>query len=138
MLINATEEEEVRVAIVEDGLLQEFDIQTTTQEQLKGNIYKGRVVNIEQGLQAAFVDFAGGKPGFLALDIQQKYWSGKATGGRRRIQELIKRGQELLVQVTKDEIGAKGAALTTYVSLPGRYLVLMPGSDTTGISRKIE
>jgi ribonuclease E len=139
MLINATEEEEVRVAIVEDGILQELDIQSTTKKQVKGNIYKGKVVNIEQGLQAAFVDFSGGKPGFLAMgEVQPKYWSGKSAKGRRRIQDVLKRGQDVLVQVTKDEIGAKGAALTSYLSLPGRYLVLMPGSDTTGISRKIE
>ena len=139
MLINATEEEEIRVAIVEEGLLQEFDIQTAAKEQLKGNIYKGKVVNIEQGLQAAFVDFSGGKSGFISLgEIQTKYWSGKPSRGRRRIDELLQRGQEFLVQVTKDQIGNKGAALTTYVSLPGRYLVLMPGSDSTGISRKIE
>ena len=139
MLINAREEEEIRVAIVEDGILQELDIKTTAKEQLKGNIYKAKVVNVEQGLQAAFVDFSGGKPGFLSLgEIQPNYLPEKEKGDRRRIQEVLKRGQELLVQVTKDEIGAKGAALTTYISLPGRYLVLMPGSDSTGISRKIE
>ncbi len=139
MLINATEEEEIRVAIVEDGLLQELDIQTASKQQLRGNIYKGKVVNLEQGLQAAFVDFNGGKSGFLSMgEVQPKYRSAKPSGGRRRIQDVLKRGQEILVQVTKDELGGKGAALTTYVSLPGRYLVLMPGSDTTGISRKIE
>ncbi|MCH7646056.1 MAG: ribonuclease E/G, partial [Nitrospinae bacterium] len=139
MLINAREEEEIRVAIIEDGILQELDIQSTAKEQLKGNIYKAKVVNVEQGLQAAFVDFSGGKPGFLSLgEIQPNYLPEKEKGDRRRIQEVLKRGQELLVQVTKDEIGAKGAALTTYISLPGRYLVLMPGSDSTGISRKIE
>ncbi|MFB3073206.1 MAG: Rne/Rng family ribonuclease [bacterium] len=139
MLINAREEEEIRVAIVEDGILQELDIKTTAKEQLKGNIYKAKVVNVEQGLQAAFVDFSGGKPGFLSLgEIQPNYLPEKEKGDRRRIQEVLKRGQELLVQVTKDEIGAKGAALTTYISLPGRYLVLMPGSDSSGISRKIE
>ncbi len=127
------------MAIVEDGILQELDIKTTAKEQLKGNIYKAKVVNVEQGLQAAFVDFSGGKPGFLSLgEIQPNYLPEKEKGDRRRIQEVLKRGQELLVQVTKDEIGAKGAALTTYISLPGRYLVLMPGSDSSGISRKIE
>ncbi|MEE9519079.1 MAG: Rne/Rng family ribonuclease [bacterium] len=127
------------MAIIEDGILQELDIKTTAKEQLKGNIYKAKVVNVEQGLQAAFVDFSGGKPGFLSLgEIQPNYLPEKEKGDRRRIQEVLKRGQELLVQVTKDEIGAKGAALTTYISLPGRYLVLMPGSDSTGISRKIE
>jgi ribonuclease E len=139
MLINATEEEEIRVAIVEDGVLQELDIQSTTKVQLRGNIYKGKVLNLEQGLQAAFLDFSGGKPGFLSMgEVQPTYWSEKHKGGRRRIQDVLKRGQELMVQVTKDEIGSKGAALTSYLSLPGRYLVLMPGSDTTGISRKIE
>lgn len=139
MLINATEEEEIRVAIVEDGLLQELDIQSTAKMQLRGNIYKGKVVNLEQGLQASFVDFSGGKPGFLSMgEVQPHYWSEKPTGGRRRIQNVLKRGQEILVQVTKDQIGSKGAALTTYLSLPGRYLVLMPGSDSSGISRKIE
>lgn len=138
-MINATEEEEIRVAIVEDGVLQEFDIQSAAKEQLKGNIYKAKVVNLEQGLQAAFVDFSGGKPGFLSIgEVQPQYWPEKASGGRRRIQNVLQRGQEILVQVTKDQIGTKGAALTTYVSLPGRYLVLMPGSDSMGISRKIE
>lgn len=139
MLINATEEEEIRVAIVDDGILQELDIQSTAKQQLKGNIYKGKVSNLEQGLQAAFVDFYGGKPGFLSMgEVQPAYWGEQTKGGRRRVQDVLKRGQEILVQVTKDEIGAKGAAITTYLSLPGRYLVLMPSSDSTGISRKIE
>jgi ribonuclease E len=143
MLINASDPEEIRVAIVEDGVLQELDTETMAREQIKGNIYKGVVTYVHSALQAAFVDYGRNKAGFLPLsEIHPQFYSSGAKGvngsRRRRIQELIKEGQELLVQVTKNEVGGKGASLTTYISLPGRYLVLMPGSDTTGISRKIE
>ncbi len=142
MLINATHPEEHRVAIVEDGLLVELDIEITSREQTRGNIYKGVVVRVEPGLQAAFIDFGSARPGFLQIgEIHPSFFKNAQGGefkGRPRINELLRRGQELLVQVVKEERGTKGAALTTYLSLPGRYMVLMPESDTKGVSRKIE
>ncbi len=142
MLINAEDAEESRVAIVADGILEEFDIETSHKEQNKSNIYKGIVVKVEAGLQAAFVDYGGKRAGFLPLGEVHPTCYADADlakrGGRVRIHDVLKRNQELLVQVVKDEIGTKGAALSTYISLPGRYLVLMPGVDATRVSRKIE
>jgi ribonuclease E len=142
MLINAEDPEENRVAIVADGILEEFDIETTHKEQVKGNIYKGVVVKVEVGLQAAFVDYGGNRAGFLPLgEVHPTCYADAELakrGGRVRIHDVLKRNQALLVQVVKDEIGTKGAALSTYISLPGRYLVLMPGVDATRVSRKIE
>jgi len=140
MLINATHAEENRVAIVDDGILAELDIEITGQEQTKGNIYKGTVSRVEPGLQAAFIDFGSERSGFLQLgEIHPGLYPPKEERGRERprINDLLRRGQELLVQVVKEERGTKGAALTTYLSLPGRYMVLMPGTGTKGISRKI-
>lgn len=142
MLINATHPEEHRVVIVEDGILEELDIEVTSKEQTRGNIYKAVVVRVETGLQAAFVDFGSERPGFLQIgeihpSFQKEGQNGESRG-RPRINDLLRRGQELLVQVVKEERGSKGAALTTYLSLPGRYMVLMPESDTKGVSRKIE
>jgi ribonuclease E len=142
MLINATHPEEHRVAIVEDGALVELDIEITGKEQTRSNIYKGIVIRVETGLQAAFVDFGSERPGFLQIgEIHPSFAKnaqGSETKGRPRINDLLRRGQELLVQVVKEERGTKGAALTTFLSLPGRYMVLMPESDTKGVSRKIE
>jgi ribonuclease E len=142
MLINAEDAEESRVAIVTDGILEEFDIETSHKEQNKSNIYKGIVVKVEAGLQAAFVDYGGKRAGFLPLgEVHPTSYADPdlaKRGGRVRIHDVLKRNQELLVQVVKDEIGTKGAALSTYISLPGRYLVLMPGVDATRVSRKIE
>jgi ribonuclease E len=142
MLINAEDAEESRVAIVADGILEEFDIETSHKEQNKSNIYKGLVVKVEAGLQAAFVDYGGKRAGFLPLgEVHPTCYADPdlaKRGGRVRIHDVLKRNQELLVQVVKDEIGTKGAALSTYISLPGRYLVLMPGVDATRVSRKIE
>jgi ribonuclease E len=142
MLINATHPEEHRVAIVEDGVLSELDIEITGKEQTKGNVYKAVVVRVETGLQAAFVDYGGERPGFLQIgEIHPSFHKAdpsSETKGRPRITDMLRRGQEILVQVVKEERGTKGAALTTYLSLPGRYMVLMPESDTKGISRKIE
>jgi ribonuclease E len=142
MLINAEDAEESRVAIVADGILEEFDIETSHKEQNKSNIYKGIVVKVEAGLQAAFVDYGGKRAGFLPLgEVHPTCYADPdlaKRGGRVRIHDVLKRNQELLVQVVKDEIGTKGAALSTYISLPGRYLVLMPGVDATRVSRKIE
>lgn len=140
MLINATVANELRIAIVEDGELIELDIETADQNQLKGNIYKGVVHNVEQSLAACFVDIGGHKQGFLPFgDIAPSVYSRKWNQGESpRITDVIKRGQEIVVQVQKDAIGEKGATLTTYLSLPGRFTVLLPGSDANGVSRKID
>ncbi len=141
MLINAEEPEEYRLAIVSGKKLEEFYIETTTRENTVGNIYKGVVANIQPSLQAAFVDFGVEKNGFLQLhEIHPDYYQKEPPeeGERGRIQDALRPGQELIVQVVKEATAAKGAFLTTYISLPGRYLVLMPGSKHGGISRKIE
>ena len=140
MLINASDSEEFRVAIVEDGRLEEFALEVASREQLKGNIYKGIISNIEPSLQAAFVHYGAERQGFLPIsEIHPEYFQQDAqTRGRPKIQEVLKKGQELLVQVIKEEIASKGAYLTTYISLPGRFLVLLPGQEQVGISRKIE
>ncbi|MCM2265330.1 MAG: Rne/Rng family ribonuclease [Desulfuromonadales bacterium] len=140
MLINATHPEENRVAIVENGVLTELGIEVAGREPTKGNIYKAAVVRVESGLQAAFVDYGAERLGFLQIDeinaavIKPDF---KASG-KPRINDLLHRGQEILVQIVKEERGTKGAALTTYVSLAGRYMVLMPGTPTRGVSRKAE
>jgi len=137
--------EEARVAIVSDGKLLELDIETAGKEQTRGNVYKGVVVRVEPGLQAAFIEIGQKKLGFLQMgEIQNEYWQWRddvpeeQRNRRPRIQEILRRGQELIVQVEKGEREGKGAALTTYLSLPGRYMVLMPGSDSAGVSRKVE
>jgi ribonuclease E len=142
MLINAVEAEEYRIAVTKDGLLDGYYIETTSAEQKTGNIYKGVVERVEPSLQACFVDFGGGKNGFLSMnDIHPEYHLCGQEAGKDhvppRIEKAIKKGQELLVQVTKEMPGHKGAQLTTYLSLAGRYLVLMPGSKG-GVSKKIE
>ncbi len=142
MLVNASHPEENRVAIVENGVLTELDIEVAGREPTKGNIYKAVVVRVETGLQAAFVDYGAERLGFLQIDeinfstVKPNYQSDENR--RPRINDLLHRGQELLVQITKEERGTKGAALTTYLSLAGRYMVLMPGSQTRGVSRKAE
>ena len=143
MLVNATQPEENRVAIVEDGILTELDIEVVGREQTRGNIYKATVVRVESGLQAAFVDYGGLRLGFLQMgeihpDLFKAADPNEERKGRLRINDVLRRGQEILVQVVKGERGNKGAALTTYLSLAGRYMVLMPESDSTGVSRKIE
>ena len=141
MLINAEEPEEYRLAIVSGKKLEEFYVETTTRENTRGNIFKGVVVNIQPSLQAAFVDFGTEKNGFLQLpEIHPEYYQKEPPeeGKRVPIEEALRPGQELMVQVVKEATPTKGAFLTTYVSLPGRYLVLMPGSKHGGISRQIE
>ncbi len=141
ILINASYPEEVRVAVVEEGVLADFSIETSSKENVKGNIYKGIVVQIEPSFQAAFVDYGTGKNGFLPFDeINPDLWISKDFPHKKRakIQDVLRKNQEILVQVTREEMGTKGAALSTYLSLPGRYLVLMPGSNSSGVSRKIE
>ncbi len=145
MLINVLHPEEARVAIVQDGRLMELNIEISGKEQTRGNIYKGVVLRVEPGLQAAFVDIGLKKPGFIQMsDIHPDAWQWRddlpenERKRRPRIQEILRRGQELIVQVEKDARDMKGAALTGYLSLPGRYMVLMPGDNAAGISRKIE
>jgi ribonuclease E len=181
MLINVSQPEECRIAIVENGILEELYIERTNQDNYVGNIYKGRVVNIEPSIQAAFVDFGVGRNGFLHIsDLEPQYFrqggldpdkpldggngggvdwldddedidegGSRAPRGKRPrvgarprvkppIQDILKRGDELLVQVIKEGIGSKGPTLSTYISIPGRYLVLMPALGRVGVSRKIE
>jgi ribonuclease E len=137
ILINAVEAEECRVAIVKNNRLEEFYIESAAREITQGNIYKATITRIEPSLQAVFVDYGAERNGFLQkYEIHSDYFQ-DLDSGDRDIRNLVKRGQELLVQVTKEPLMKKGAMLTTYISLAGRYLVLMPGSDKKGISRKI-
>ncbi|NKB31810.1 MAG: Rne/Rng family ribonuclease [Pseudomonadales bacterium] len=142
MLINATQEEELRVALVDGQRLYDLDIENRTRVQKKANIYKGKVTRVEPSLEAAFVDFGAERHGFLPLkEISRQYYKkdAKGNGDRSTIKELIPEGTEVIVQVEKEERGNKGAALTTYISLAGRYLVLMPNNPKAGgISRRIE
>jgi ribonuclease E len=140
ILINALHSEEKRVAIVEGDTLIDFYVETAGKEHLKGNIYKAKVARVEPGLQAAFVDFGQKKHGFLQLrEIKPEFYQHKLEGSKRaRIQDVISKGHELIVQVEKDERDTKGASLTTYISIPGRYIVMMPGQEKVGVSRKIE
>jgi len=140
ILINALHAEEKRVAIVEGDKLIDFYVETVGKEHLKGNIYKGVVARVEPGLQAAFVNFGPKKHGFLQLrEIKPEFYQHKVEGNKRpRIQDVIEKGHELIVQVEKDERDNKGASLTTYISIPGRYIVMMPGQEKVGVSRKIE
>ncbi len=173
MLINVSQPEECRIAVVEDGVLEELYVERTGQDSYVGNIYKGVVVNLEPSIQAAFVDFGVGRNGFLHIsDVEPQYFrqggydpdrpiepNGASRRGRdndagperrRRhrpgnrprvkppIQEILRRGDEILVQVIKEGMGTKGPTLSTYISIPGRYVVLMPALGRVGISRKIE
>ncbi|AFM25373.1 Rne/Rng family ribonuclease [Desulfomonile tiedjei] len=141
MLINASQPEECRVAVVCDGLLEELDVQVKTREATLGNIYKGVVTRVEPSLQAVFVDYGCDRNGFLSInDVHPSYFpeSFEANRRRPRIQEVFKKEDHVLVQVNKEERNTKGACLTTNISLAGRYLVLMPGTSLYGVSRKIE
>jgi ribonuclease E len=164
MLVNVLQPEESRIAVIEDGVLEELYVERTSLENYVGNIYKGRIVNVEPSIQAAFVDFGVGRNGFLHVsDVEHEYFKhlmpnggdeddedegGGRGNGRRRderrtrnkppIQDIFQRGSEVLVQVIKEGIGTKGPTLSTYISIPGRYLVLMPGLQRVGVSRKIE
>ncbi|MBA61564.1 MAG: ribonuclease E [Planctomycetaceae bacterium] len=173
MVINVAQPEECRVAVIEDGQLEELHVERASQDNYVGNIYKGKVVNLEPGIQAAFVDFGVGRNGFLHIsDVEPQYYrqggydpdvpveeqnkdlaarrrpqhgrgrKRRWNGGRPRvkppIQEIFRKGDEVLVQVIKEGIGTKGPTLSTYLSIPGRYLVLMPSLGRIGVSRKIE
>ena len=139
MLINATQPEELRVALVDGQRLYDLDIESGAREQKKANIYKGGITRIEPSLEAAFVDFGSERHGFLPLkEISREYFK-KSPEGRVNIKDVLSEGQEVIVQVEKEERGNKGAALTTFISLAGRYLVLMPNNPRAGgISRRIE
>ncbi|MEE8578030.1 MAG: ribonuclease E/G, partial [candidate division Zixibacteria bacterium] len=151
MLINVAETEECRVAVVEKGSLEELYMQRASLGSHVGNIYKGKVVNIESGIQAAFVDFGIGRNGFLHIsDLHPKHFGKSGADdteviGRRKslrdripIQKCLKKGSEMVLQVTKEGINTKGPTLTTYVSLPGKYLVMMPWMRKHGVSHKID
>jgi ribonuclease E len=143
LLINSDEPEECRLVLLENGKVESLHVETVSREQTKGNIYKGRITAVEANLQAAFVDIGTGKNGFLPFsDIHPEYYCKEVDPSVHWkdlvIQDMVAKGQEVLVEVVKEATGGKGANMTTYLSLPGRFLVLMPGSDSAGISRKIE
>ncbi|WP_415034243.1 Rne/Rng family ribonuclease [Azonexus sp.] len=140
MLFNATQAEELRVAIVDGQKLIDLDIESAAKEQRKSNIYKGVITRIEPSLEACFVDYGADRHGFLPFkEISRSYFQPGVEPSRAKINEALKEGQELIVQVDKDERGNKGAALTTYVSLAGRYLVLMPNNPRGGgVSRRVD
>jgi ribonuclease E len=149
LLINAEEPEECRIALLEDGRLESIHVSSVTRTRTKNNIYKAKIVAIEPSLQAAFVDYGTDKNGFLPFsEIHPEYYKDDLSDRVRElvdahhwkklnIVDVVEKGQEILAQVVKEEIGRKGANMTTYLSLPGRCVVLMPGSDSSGISRKI-
>ena len=139
ILINV-EDDETRIAVVDNATLDNLYIEQTHRTQILGNIYFGKVVKIQPSFQAAFVDYGADRHGFLAIsDINsQLFKANRATRGRPSINQLLKTGQQIMVQVIKDEVGHKGATLSTNISLPGRFLVFMPDSERGGVSRKIE
>ncbi|MFT3896135.1 MAG: Rne/Rng family ribonuclease [Thermomonas sp.] len=140
MLINATQAEELRVAIVDGQTLYDIDIEQPSRDNKKSNIYKGRITRLEPSLEAAFVEYGAERHGFLPLkEISRDYFQAGVDHNKAAIRELLREGQEVVVQVDKEERGNKGAALTTFISLAGRYMVLMPNSPTAGgVSRRIE
>ena len=140
MLVNATQEEELRVALVDGQRIYDLDVEVPSREQKKSNVYKGRITRVEPSLEACFVDYGAERHGFLPLkEISKEYFKTAPAGGRFNIRELVDEGQEIIVQVEKEERGNKGAALTTFISLAGRFLVLMPNNARAGgVSRRIE
>ncbi|TBR39557.1 MULTISPECIES: ribonuclease E [Dyella] len=140
MLINATQREELRVAIVDGQTLYDLDIEIPSREQKKANIYKGRITRVEPSLEACFIDYGAERHGFLPLkEVAREYFTPGLDPNKANIRDLIKEGQEVVVQVEKEERGNKGAALTTFISLAGRYMVLMPNNPKAGgVSRRIE
>src|SRR5471030_706230 len=140
MLVNATQQEELRVALVDGQKLYDLSIELRSREQKKANVYKGRISRVEPSLEACFVEYGAQRHGFLPLkEVSKEFFRQQPQGGRLNIRELLKEGQELIVQVEKEERGNKGAALTTFISLAGRFLVLMPNNPRAGgVSRRIE
>ena len=137
IIINSDAPEECRIALVKNRRLEAFEVETKLHVQTRGNLYKGKVVNVEPGLQAAFVDIGLKRNAYLPLSEIHPEYHGYSQD-KKDVSQLIKRGQEVLVQIVKEETPLKGAAVTTYLSIPGRYLVLMPGTNNFGVSRKIE
>jgi len=143
MLVNATQEEELRVALVDGQRIYDLDIEIPSRETKKANVYKGRITRVEPSLEAAFIDYGADRHGFLPLkEVSKAFFKDKQPGqegGNRGIRDLIEEGQDIIVQVEKEERGNKGAALTTYISLAGRFLVLMPNNPRAGgVSRRVE
>ena len=140
MLINAQNPEEIRIATIENSILEDFQVQVTESGQSRGNIYRATVVNVEPSLNAAFVNYGVDRNGFLpAGDIVEQLWiKGHRQPGPPRIQDIVRRGSEILVQITREPIDQKGAAVTTNLSLAGRYIILNPYDDVRGVSRKVE
>ncbi|MCK6511431.1 Rne/Rng family ribonuclease [Myxococcota bacterium] len=141
MLFNVNEPEEVRAAIIENGKLVEFDVENRLREKNRNNIYRGYVVRVEPSIQAVFVEYGAGRHGFLPFhEIHPDFWSSHSPKDkdRPRVDEVLQKGQPVLVQVVREELENKGAALTTYCTIPGRYVVLMPRSGGGGVSRKID
>ena len=140
MLFNATQAEELRVAIVDGQKLIDLDIESSSKEQKKSNIYKGIITRVEPSLEAAFVDYGSERHGFLPFkEVARAYFRPGVDVGKATIKEALREGQEIIVQVDKDERGNKGAALTTFISLAGRYMVLMPNNPRGGgVSRRVE
>jgi ribonuclease E len=141
MLVNATQREELRVAMVDGQKLYDLDIEVPSREQRKSNIYKGRITRVEPSLEACFVDFGVQRHGFLPLkEISSEYFVKQPESSDRvQIREVLREGQEIVVQVDKEERGTKGAALTTFISLAGRFIVLMPNNPGAGgVSRRIQ
>jgi ribonuclease E len=140
MLVNATQQEELRVALVDGQKLYDLSIELPSREQKKANIYKARIARIEPSLEACFIDYGAERHGFLPLkEISREYFLKNPSSGRINMREILQEGQDIVVQVDKEERGNKGAALTTFISLAGRFLVLMPNNPRAGgVSRRIE
>ncbi len=140
MLINAQRPEELRVAVVADSTLESYQIEVAESGLTRGNIYRGVIANIQPALNAAFIDYGGDRHGFLAIQdvVPEAYYHSPRGGGKPRIEEVLEKSKPIVVQVTREAEGGKGAALTTNLSLAGRYLVLTPFDDTRGVSRKVE
>ncbi|HXO28199.1 MAG TPA: ribonuclease E/G, partial [Thermoanaerobaculia bacterium] len=139
MLINAQRPEELRIAVVRDHTLENFQVDVAESGLTRGNIYRGSIVNIQPSLNAAFIDYGAERHGFLAIqDVVPEAYYHEPRSGQPRIEDVLERGKPIVVQVARDAIGQKGASLTTSLSLAGRYLVLTPFDDTRGVSRKVE
>ena len=139
MLINARHAEELRVAIVEDGVLDSYQVEVAERGLSKGNIYRGMIANIQPALNAAFIDYGAERHGFLAIqDVVPQAYYREPGKGRPKIEDVLERGMPIVVQVEKESEGQKGAVLTTNLSLAGRYLVFTPFDETRGVSRKVE
>ena len=140
MLINARTPEELRIAIVNDSVLEYYQVEVAERGLTRGNIYLGRVSSIQPALNAAFIEYGAERHGFLAIQdiVPAIYHRQPKAGGRPRVEDVLERGREVMVQITKEPEGQKGAAVTTNVSIAGRYLVLTPLEATLGVSRKVQ